>query len=79
MTEHYDELISKLDTPAKVRLLTGASFATLRGHEGIGLAPLTVSDGPRTPPARAPSSRSPSSSPPREPATASGSTASARA
>jgi beta-glucosidase len=46
MTEHYDELISKLDAAAKVWLLTGASFASLHGHEGIGLASLNVSDGP---------------------------------
>jgi len=45
MTGAYDELIGQLDMAAKVRLLTGASFATLHGHEGIGLAPLTVSDG----------------------------------
>jgi beta-glucosidase len=46
MTEQYNELIRKLDTITKIGLLTGASFATLRGDESIGLAPLTVSDGP---------------------------------
>jgi len=42
----YDELIGQLDLTSKVRLLTGASFATLHGHAGIGLSPLVVSDGP---------------------------------
>ena len=46
MTQPYDEVIAKLDMAAKVRLLTGASFFRLRGHDGIGLAPLAVSDGP---------------------------------
>jgi beta-glucosidase len=46
VTEPYGEAIAKLDMAAKVRLLTGASFASLRGHDGIGLGPLTVSDGP---------------------------------
>jgi len=46
MTEPYDAAIAKLDMAAKVRLLTGASFASLRGHDGTGLGPVTVSDGP---------------------------------
>ena len=46
MTELYAAAIAKLDLAAKVGLLTGASFASLRGDDGIGLAPLSVSDGP---------------------------------
>ncbi|WP_448623606.1 glycoside hydrolase family 3 C-terminal domain-containing protein [Geodermatophilus sp. URMC 64] len=46
MSERYDDLIAKLDLPAKVRLLTGASFFSLTGEESIGLAPLSMSDGP---------------------------------
>ncbi|WP_239132331.1 beta-glucosidase family protein [Paractinoplanes durhamensis] len=42
----YDELLRALDLPAKVRLLTGASFAALHGDPAIGLAPMTFSDGP---------------------------------
>src|ERR671928_2236173 len=42
----YDVLISKLDLPAKVRLLTGASAFTLAPEPEIGLAELRLSDGP---------------------------------
>ena len=42
----YDVLIGKLDLPAKVRLLTGASAFTLAPEPEIGLAELRVSDGP---------------------------------
>jgi len=42
----YDDLIGKLDLTRKVRLLTGASFATLHGDDEMGLGPIAVSDGP---------------------------------
>src|SRR5919202_5006792 len=42
----YDVLIGKLDLPAKVRLLTGASAFTLAPEPEIGLAELNMSDGP---------------------------------
>src|SRR5215212_6342803 len=42
----YDVLIGKLDLPAKVRLLTGASAFTLAPEPEIGLAELRMSDGP---------------------------------
>src|SRR5689334_5641055 len=42
----YDTLIGKLDLPAKVRLLTGASAFTLAPEPEIGLAELNMSDGP---------------------------------
>jgi beta-glucosidase len=42
----YDVLIAKLDLPAKVRLLTGASAFTLAPEPEIGLAELRMSDGP---------------------------------
>src|ERR687886_197269 len=42
----YDALISKLDLPAKVRLLTGASAFTLAPEPRIGLGELRFSDGP---------------------------------
>jgi hypothetical protein len=46
MSQRYDELIAKLDLPAKVRLLTGASFFSFAGEEAIGLIPMAMSDGP---------------------------------
>jgi beta-glucosidase len=42
----YDNLIARLDLPAKVRLLTGASSFTLHPEPSIGLAELRLSDGP---------------------------------
>jgi beta-glucosidase len=42
----YDELISALDLPAKVKLLTGASAFTLQPEESIGLTEIRLSDGP---------------------------------
>jgi beta-glucosidase len=41
-----DALIARLDLPAKVRLLTGASAFTLPPEPAIGLAELRLSDGP---------------------------------
>jgi beta-glucosidase len=40
------DLVSRLDLPAKVRLLTGATTFTLRAEPAIGLAELRLSDGP---------------------------------
>ncbi|GLY95256.1 glycoside hydrolase family 3 C-terminal domain-containing protein [Actinoplanes sp. NBRC 103695] len=45
MSEH-DELIRKLDLPAKVALLTGATTFTLAPSPEIGLRELRLSDGP---------------------------------
>ena len=42
----YGELVARLDLPAKVRLLTGASMFTLAGEPRIGLEPMAFSDGP---------------------------------
>jgi beta-glucosidase len=42
----YADLVSTLDLPAKVRLLTGASMFTLHSAPAIGLAELRFSDGP---------------------------------
>ena len=41
-----DDLLGTLDLPAKVRLLTGASFFGLQGDDSLGLAPVALSDGP---------------------------------
>src|SRR5678816_1903511 len=41
-----DALIARLDLPANVRLLTGASVFTLAPEPAIGLAELRLSDGP---------------------------------
>ena len=46
MGDRHDELIATLDLPAKVSLLTGASFFSFTGDETIALAPLGMSDGP---------------------------------
>ena len=46
MSQRYDDLMAKLDLPAKVRLLTGASFFSFTGDESIGLPPMAMSDGP---------------------------------
>ena len=40
------DLLGTLDLPAKVRLLTGASFFGLQGDADLGLAPVALSDGP---------------------------------
>ena len=40
------DLVSRLDLPAKVRLLTGASTFTLAPEPAIGLGELRLSDGP---------------------------------
>jgi beta-glucosidase len=40
------DLVSRLDLPAKVRLLTGASMFTLAPEPAVGLAELRLSDGP---------------------------------
>jgi beta-glucosidase len=40
------DLVSRLDLPAKVRLLTGASAFTLAPEPAIGLSELRLSDGP---------------------------------
>ncbi|HET9656990.1 MAG TPA: glycoside hydrolase family 3 C-terminal domain-containing protein [Kineosporiaceae bacterium] len=42
----YLALVSRLDLPAKVRLLTGASAFTLAPEPAIGLRELVLSDGP---------------------------------
>jgi beta-glucosidase len=39
-------LLAKLDLAEKISLLTGADYWTLRGHEGIGLRAIRMSDGP---------------------------------
>src|SRR3954449_8922168 len=45
-TTDYQDLLDRLDLPAKVRLLTGASAFTLAPDESIGLGELRLSDGP---------------------------------
>lgn len=52
VTETADEsrwaaLVSGLDLPAKVRLLTGASLWSLPGEARLGLHPIVASDGPQ--------------------------------
>src|SRR4051812_30928720 len=42
----YDVLIGRLDLPAKVRLLTGATMFTLAPEPEIALGELRTSDGP---------------------------------
>src|SRR4051812_13173002 len=46
MTKPHADPLARLDLPAKVGLLTGASMFTLRPEPSIGLAELRVSDGP---------------------------------
>ncbi|MFD7844808.1 beta-glucosidase [Nocardia sp. NPDC059764] len=46
MTDAIDDLLAKLDLPAKVRLVSGANFFRFAGDESIGLADMPVSDGP---------------------------------
>ncbi|GAB2534295.1 beta-glucosidase [Nocardia heshunensis] len=41
-----DDLLAKLDLPAKIRLISGANFFRFAGEPGIGLAEMPVSDGP---------------------------------
>lgn len=43
---NYDDLLSRLDLSAKVRLLTGEGFFTLHGDPSIELSPMAFSDGP---------------------------------
>ncbi len=43
---NYEELITSLDMPTKVKLLTGATAFTLWPEESIGLGELRLSDGP---------------------------------
>jgi beta-glucosidase len=42
----YDTLIARLELPARVRLLTGASMFTLAPEPSIGLSEVRLSDGP---------------------------------
>ena len=46
MRVSHDELVARLDLPAKVALLTGASAFSLAGHRGLGLGEVRLSDGP---------------------------------
>ncbi|MEU1427128.1 glycoside hydrolase family 3 C-terminal domain-containing protein [Nocardia sp. NPDC005746] len=46
MTDAIDDLLAKLDLPAKIRLVSGAGFFRFAGDESIGLADMPVSDGP---------------------------------
>ncbi|MGV9664398.1 beta-glucosidase [Nocardia niigatensis] len=46
MTDIIDDLLGKLDLPAKIRLISGANFFRFAGEPGIGLAEMPVSDGP---------------------------------
>lgn len=46
MTDAIDDLLAKLDLPAKIRLISGAGFFRFAGDESIGLADMPVSDGP---------------------------------
>ncbi|MVU81021.1 glycosyl hydrolase [Nocardia sp. ET3-3] len=46
MTDAIDDLLAKLDLPAKIRLISGANFFRFAGADGIGLAEMPVSDGP---------------------------------
>ncbi|MTE15833.1 beta-glucosidase [Nocardia aurantiaca] len=46
MTDVLDDLLGKLDLPAKIRLISGANFFRFAGDPGIGLAEMAVSDGP---------------------------------
>ena len=43
---HLDDLLARLELPAKVRLLTGATTFTLAPEPAVGLAELRLSDGP---------------------------------
>ncbi|WP_405485047.1 glycoside hydrolase family 3 C-terminal domain-containing protein [Nocardia sp. NBC_00511] len=46
MDDRIDQLLAKLDLPAKIRLISGASLFRLAGDPGIGLAEMPISDGP---------------------------------
>ena len=41
-----DQLLGRLDLPAKVRLLTGASMFSLAADDRVGLVAMDLSDGP---------------------------------
>lgn len=45
-TTDYTGLVAQLSLEEKVTLLTGSAIFTTTGHEGIGLAPINLSDGP---------------------------------
>jgi beta-glucosidase len=44
--ECLKELLAKLSLAEKVSLLTGADYWSFRAHQGIGLRPIVMSDGP---------------------------------
>ena len=44
--QQLEDLLGRLDLPAKVRLLTGANHWELWGEPAIGLRPVVVADGP---------------------------------
>jgi beta-glucosidase len=46
LEQHLDGLIDRLDLPAKVRLLTGASHWAMAAEPAIGLRELVLADGP---------------------------------
>ncbi|WP_067824930.1 beta-glucosidase family protein [Nocardia inohanensis] len=46
MSDRIEELLGKLDLPAKIELISGAGFFRFAGEPGIGLAEMPVSDGP---------------------------------
>ncbi|WP_327140423.1 glycoside hydrolase family 3 C-terminal domain-containing protein [Nocardia sp. NBC_01327] len=46
MDDRIDQLLAKLDLPAKLRLISGAGLFRLAGDPGIGLAEMPISDGP---------------------------------
>ncbi|GAB0107120.1 glycoside hydrolase family 3 C-terminal domain-containing protein [Nocardia sp. JMUB6875] len=46
MTDVIDDILAKLDLPAKIRLISGANFFRFAGDSSIGLAEMPVSDGP---------------------------------
>ncbi|UGT44754.1 glycoside hydrolase family 3 C-terminal domain-containing protein [Nocardia yamanashiensis] len=46
MSDRIEDLLGKLDLPAKIRLISGAGFFRFAGEPSIGLAEMPVSDGP---------------------------------
>ncbi len=46
MSESIDQLLTRLDLPAKIALISGAAFFRMAGAPAIGLAEMPVSDGP---------------------------------
>ncbi|WP_228001640.1 beta-glucosidase [Nocardia australiensis] len=46
MNDVVDELLAKLDLPAKVKLISGSNFFRFAGAASIGLEEMPVSDGP---------------------------------